>query len=255
MANVVLVHGMWMGGWIWRNVADRLRAAGHDVFAPTLTGLGERVHLARPDVDLDTHINDVVNLILYEDLRDVVLVGHSYAGIVVEGVADRLPERLARLVYLDTGPMGDGVAHLDFYSPEGRAYIDGVVAEQGDGWRLPYPGAGALAEQASLAGLSDDDLALMAARATPQPYETMRQPQQLTRPFADEYGRVAILCTDGGFTIAQLRAMIADGAPAFQQLAASDWGFHELPTGHWPMLSMPAETAELLDSLAAVPAR
>lgn len=254
MSNIVLVHGMWMGGWIWRDVAARLRAAGHDVYTPTLTGLGERVHLARPEVDLETHIDDVVNVILYEDLRDVVLVGHSYAGIVVEGVADRLPERLARLVYLDTGPMGAGVAHLDFYSPEGRAYIEGVIEERGDGWRLPYPGAEALGEQASLAGLSDADLALMQARATPQPYETMRQPLRLERAFAGEYARAAILCTDGGFTIDQLRKLIAEGTPAFQALAAPDWEFHELPTGHWPMLSLPAETTELLDRLAAIPA-
>jgi pimeloyl-ACP methyl ester carboxylesterase len=93
MTAFVLVPVAWLGGWAWRDVTPRLRAAGHEVYTPTLTGLGERRHLARPDVDLDTHIQDVVNVLEYEDLRDVVLVGHSYAGIVVTGVADRAPDR------------------------------------------------------------------------------------------------------------------------------------------------------------------
>jgi pimeloyl-ACP methyl ester carboxylesterase len=114
VATFVLVHGMWAGGWYWQKVRPLLRAAGHEVFSPTLTGLGERVHLARPEVDLDTHIDDVVNVMRYEDLRDVVLVGHSYAGMVIGGVADRAPERLARLVYLDAFVPEDGDCVEDF---------------------------------------------------------------------------------------------------------------------------------------------
>ena len=91
MTNFVLVPGFWLGGWAWDRVTARLRAAGHTVFPVTLTGLGERVHLAGPQIDLDTHITDVINLITYEALHDVVLVGHSYAGMVVTGVADRMP--------------------------------------------------------------------------------------------------------------------------------------------------------------------
>ena len=96
MGTFVLVHGSCLGGWVWRRVADPLRQAGHAVHTPTLTGLGERVHLARPDVDLDTHVQDVVNHLAFEDLADVVLVGHSYSGMVITGVAERVPERLAR---------------------------------------------------------------------------------------------------------------------------------------------------------------
>ena len=94
MATYVLVPGAWLGGWAWRDVAARLRAKGHDVFPITLTGLGERVHLARPEVDLETHIADVVNTVQWNDLDDVILAGHSYAGIVITGVADRIPDRL-----------------------------------------------------------------------------------------------------------------------------------------------------------------
>src|SRR5918996_1291487 len=138
MSVYVLVGGGWLGGWCWQEVARRLREEGHDVYPVTLTGLGERVHLAAPEIDLETHITDVTNLLFYEDLNDVTLVGHSYAGIVVEGVADRVPERLSQLVYLDSGPLGDGTAHIDFYPPEARELIERQM-EEGDGWRYPFP--------------------------------------------------------------------------------------------------------------------
>lgn len=109
MANIVLVPGFWLGGWAWADVAAPLRAAGHTVYTPSLTGLGERVHLGGPQTDLETHITDVI------------LVGHSYAGALITGVADRIPERLARLVYVDTAPLPAGMAQADFGPPEQRA--------------------------------------------------------------------------------------------------------------------------------------
>jgi pimeloyl-ACP methyl ester carboxylesterase len=123
MTTYALVSGAWHGGWCWQSVARRLQVYHHVVYPLTLTGLGERVHLARPDIDLETHIADVINVLDYEDLADVVLVGHSYAGAVITGVADRRPERLAQLVYLDAGPLGDGEAFLDFYPPDSRDQI------------------------------------------------------------------------------------------------------------------------------------
>ena len=117
LAAYVLVGGAWLGGWCWQPVARRLREAGHEAYPVTPTGLGERSHLSNPEVNLDTHITDVVNLIEFEDLRDVVLLGHSYAGIVVTGAADRVPERIAQLVYLDSGPAPDGVSFLDTQPP------------------------------------------------------------------------------------------------------------------------------------------
>jgi pimeloyl-ACP methyl ester carboxylesterase len=113
MATYVLVPGAWLGGWAWQPIARQLRDRGHDVYPVTLTGLGDRVHLASPQVGLDTYLADVVNLIEAEDLHDLVLLGHSYAGIVVTGVADRLPERIAQVVYLDSGPAPDGASFLD----------------------------------------------------------------------------------------------------------------------------------------------
>src|SRR5262249_25595660 len=121
MATFVLVHGAWHGGWCWRDVAARLRRAGHDVYAPSLTGLGERAHLARPGIALDDHVQDVVALLQMEALSDVVLVGHSYGGMVVTGAADREAARIRRLVYLDAFVPESGRCVLDYVVPERAA--------------------------------------------------------------------------------------------------------------------------------------
>src|SRR5919199_6117726 len=167
MATYVLVGGAWLGGWCWQKVARRLRDNGHDAYPATLTGLGERVHLASPRVDLETHIIDVVNLIEYEDLRDVVLLGHSYAGIVVTGAADRIPERIAKLVYLDSGPVSDGLTFLDTQPPEVRQHTEREVTRHGDGWRLPMPSWNELENLfgASHEGLGEQRRGLMRSRA------------------------------------------------------------------------------------------
>ncbi len=114
MANFVLVPGWWLGGWAWKDVTDILRKKGHAVYPVTLTGLGERVHLSNEQTNLDTHVADVVNLIKFEELDNVYLVGHSYGGIVITAVADKIPERLAKLIYVDSAPLPDGVAQLNF---------------------------------------------------------------------------------------------------------------------------------------------
>jgi pimeloyl-ACP methyl ester carboxylesterase len=136
---LVLVPGACLGGWAWGAVSPRLRALGHDVYPVTLTGLGERVHLAHPGVDLETHIADVVNLLDYEGLEDAVLVGHSYAGVVITGVADRRAERLGAVVYLDSGPLRDGLSIDDVQSADQRELRQRDVEERGEGWRWPLP--------------------------------------------------------------------------------------------------------------------
>src|SRR5829696_5503835 len=134
MATFVLVHGAFVGGWCWRWVAPYLRGAGHDVYNPTLTGHGERVHLASPRVDLETHIEDVVNVLRYEDLSGVVLVGWSYGGMVVAGAADRAPERVSHIVYLDSDVPRDG----DTSAPRSaHAKLEALARAHGDGWRVP----------------------------------------------------------------------------------------------------------------------
>jgi pimeloyl-ACP methyl ester carboxylesterase len=132
MATYVLVHGAWGGGWLWTPIARALRSAGHEVWVPTLTGLGERIHLANPAIDLSVHIRDVANVIDYENLTDVILVGHSYGGMVITGVAGVMADRLRALFYLDAFLPRDGEALWDIADDDARRYyIDGQRAHPG----------------------------------------------------------------------------------------------------------------------------
>src|SRR3712207_540407 len=165
MAAYVLVGGGWLGGWCWQRVARRLREEEHDAYPVPLTGLGERVHLASPQVDLETHITDVVNLMEFEDLRDVVLLGHSYAGLVVTGAADRVPDRISQVVYLDTGPIPGGTALIETFPTEASRHIERRVEERGNGWRFPLPPREELATSGSLEGLDDTRIEVLRSRA------------------------------------------------------------------------------------------
>ena len=232
MATFVLVHGAWHGGWCWKRVTPLLRAAGHEVYAPTLTGLGERAHLLSREVDLDTHTTDIVNVLEYEELTDVILVGHSYAGLVIPGVAHRLPGRVAHLVYLDAFVPRDGQCLLDL-NP-GAAAQQARVREEGDGWRLtPSPGA--------RFGVTDEaDGAWLASRIGPQPYATFTQPVRLgdTAPPAATY----IFCSQpGGFR--RFAEQVRD---------APGWRYRELATGHDAMVTQPRELTDLLLEVAAL---
>ncbi len=247
MATFVLVPGFWLGGWAWRDVAEPLRAAGHIVYPVTLTGLGERVHLAGPQVNLDTQITDVVNILRYEELRNVVLVGHSFAANVIAGVADRVPELIARLVYVDTWPLPDGMAQLDTYPPEARQALEQQVATRGDGWRLPLPPWEELDQANNLRGLGDAERRLMRERAVAQPFGTARQPVNLKNPARDALPKTVIWCS---MTAKEVQDMIAAYPAIGSELAKPGWQVLELPTGHWPMFSRPRELAELLASLA-----
>jgi pimeloyl-ACP methyl ester carboxylesterase len=250
MATFVLVGGAWMGGWVWANVTRRLRALGHDVYPATLTGLGDRVHLGGPHVDLDTHITDVVNLMAYADLADVFLVGHSFAGSVVTGVADRVPDQLAALVFCDSGPLGAGQSWLDLQSPAGQAALRKEAQDDTDGgWRLQMPEFTVLGRGASLRGLGEPELALMRQKATPQPFGTYAQPLRLRRTGPPSYRRVMILCDNGKQLMTAVRSGLAAGDPRFAAFGGDDWEYPELDTGHWPMLSQPAELTEVFDRL------
>ena len=131
----LLCHGAWGGGWSWKKMHPLMQAAGHRLLTPTYTGLGERAHLANPDVDLETHIQDILNVIKYEDLRDFVLLGHSYGGMVATGVADRARESINQVIYLDAFVPRDGQSLFDLNEP-GRQPMRNA-AKAGDGWRIP----------------------------------------------------------------------------------------------------------------------
>jgi pimeloyl-ACP methyl ester carboxylesterase len=245
MATFVLVPGAWLGGWVWERTAHRLRQRGHDVHPVTLTGLGERARLGGPDVDLDTHVADVVNLVRDQGLHDVVLLGHSYAGIVVTGAADRIPERLAKVVYLESGPVPDGVAYLDMEDPKAKERDERQVAETGHGWRLAMPSWEELEQVngASLEGLGDAERAWLRDHATDHPFGTYTQPLRLRDAAAEPLPKVLI---SSSFPLEQVRELIAGGHPWFAALASPEWELLELRTGHWPMASRPDDLADLL---------
>lgn len=238
MATFVLVPGAWLGGWAWRDVATKLRAAGHDVFSLTLTALGDRSHLGGPDTNLDTHIQDVLSVLDFEDLENVVLVGHSYAGMVITGVADRAPVRhVAQLVYLDAVVPKENQSLIGDWPI--RDQVEAEVRTLGGGWRWPMPEFDTMGQWVSLAGLTDPDKRRFRAKAVGQPIGTLTQPLQLTNPSRRSIPRSYIFCS-----------ALPKGAPAppyvREAQTSSDWRYGELPTGHWPMFSMATETAKML---------
>ncbi|MFL5760925.1 MAG: alpha/beta fold hydrolase [Thermomicrobiales bacterium] len=235
MATFVLVHGAVVGGWCWRWVAPYLRAAGHDVRTPTLTGLGERVHLASPQVDLDTHIADVVNVLRYEDLTGVVLVGWSYGGMIVAGAADRDPTRIAHLVYLDGDVPRDG----DTSAPPSQHAARVELAEaHGDGWRIP-PEATRI-ETLLLGELSEDQRRWIAARFTPHPLATWTQPIRLTGAAAAT-PTTYIRCTTG-YDPSDEDTQRQDA----RIRSEPSWRYRELTASHAVPFAAPRAVADLL---------
>jgi pimeloyl-ACP methyl ester carboxylesterase len=231
---------MWLGSWAWDDVAGRLRQAGHDVHAVTLTGVGERAAEATPDVNLATHIDDIVDALA--DLRDVVLVGHSYGGLPVRGAADRVPERIARTVYVDSGPVPDGTAQIDTLGPEERAETERRVI---DGFLIPPPSWELADDPVNNAGLDSTAVSLLHERATPHPLGCATQPLRLTKT---EQPPTDLVCST--FPLDAVRKMIDSGDPFFAGLDRRHYRLHALPTGHWPMVSRPADLAEILSSVA-----
>ncbi|MET9019286.1 alpha/beta hydrolase [Actinopolymorpha sp. NPDC004070] len=248
MATYVLVAGNWLGAWAWSGVTARLRADGHDVHPVTLTGLGDREHLASPEVDLDTHVADVVHTIEYADLHEVILVGHSYGGFPVTGAAERVTDRIARLVYVESGPLPSGTSQLDMIEPEEREATLRRMKEREDGWLLPPPSAAELASGAPVyAGLDEAARALFTALAVPQPLNATAQPLDLADGGRrDALPHTLVTCM---FPVEQVRAMVAEGHPYFAGFAGKEWTFAEVRTGHWPMLSEPERLARALAEL------
>ncbi|WP_242909818.1 alpha/beta fold hydrolase [Actinomadura terrae] len=250
MATFVLVPGYWLGGWAFEEVAAGLRAAGHEAHPVTLTGVAERAAEAAPEVDVDTHVADLVEVIEGGGLEEVVLVAHSGANMAATGAADRLPGRVARIVYLDSGPMPAGLAGIDFHAPEARAELRRQAAEEGGGWLLPVPPFDPAADPHMLAGLDAGHLEAMRRRGTPQPFGTVTQPLARPEPLPG-VPRTLVACT---FTVEDVRQMADSGDPVFAEMAGPGWTYRELPTGHWPMFSRPAELAALLAEIAERPA-
>ncbi|MEM6743851.1 MAG: alpha/beta hydrolase [Pseudomonadota bacterium] len=234
MAEIVLAHGAWSSAWAWRRMAPLMAAAGHRFWTPSLTGLGRRAHLASPQVDLETHIQDVLAVLETEDLRDAVLLGHSYGGMVATGVADRARDRIARLIYLDAIAPEDGESLFDAAGTEARAIFEARIAEDGEGWRIapnPMP-----------PDTSPEDLAWAAPRRALQPAETFRRKLRLrggplTLPIAYVYCMIAGL---------------GDGFARFRDKAlVRGWETREIEASHNPHITCPEALMALLDEILA----
>ena len=238
MATFVLVHGGAHGGWCYQRVARILRSAGHDVYTPTMTGLGERAHLVGADVDLDLHISDIAAVLHYEDLRDVILVGHSYGGMVITGVADRATDRIGRLVYLDAATPVNGLSLVGVAGPIIEAVRpDGKVIDGVETVLLPSPDA------ALLYGVTDpDDMAWMAERLTGHPWRCFEQPLELTNEAAMlAIPRYHIVCT----------STLASRDPELVANARAEGRLWDIDTGHDLMITEPEAVADRLLRVAS----
>jgi len=224
MATFVLVHGAWHGGWCWREVAAELSAAGHSVHAPTSAGLAERAHLAA-DVSLSVHVDELAKFLYFADLSEVVLVGHSYAGLVIEGAASRAAARISRLVFLDAFVADDGQSMFDLLRPErAKIYEDSTV----DGL-IPAP-------PTSLFGIEDPD-GWVADRLTGQPLRTWTD--KLSAPSPPPLPRQYVRCTQGPLTrsFSPFAVRLRDTA---------GWDVVDFESGHDAMVSHPLDLAALI---------
>ncbi len=231
MSTYVLVHGAWRGSWIWKRVRKALQAHGHEVFTPTLTGVGERSHLLSPQVNLETHIADVMNLIRGEELCDVVLCGHSYGGCVVSSVADRIPEKIGALVYVDAFVPENGQSLHDTLPPEARNEQLDAARKVGEGWKTP-----AIPAQAFNVNSRDRDW--VDRQSTSHPLACFQQPVRLTGAM-NRIGDITYIIATG---------WSPSPFPQFYDKAkARGWKTLTLACGHDVMLDQPEElTQELL---------
>ncbi|QNE73460.1 alpha/beta fold hydrolase [Streptomyces finlayi] len=263
MTAFILVPGTFTGGWIWQEVAAGLRASGAQAHPVTLTGMGDGGPPAAPGTDLETHIQDVVRLIDRIDAAEVVLVGHAYGLYPVLGAAGRRPERITRIVNVDGGLPQDGDPALALVpdqalrdrllNPSGPDGDDGTAVGDGpdgkDGLIAP-PSLDAWQRWGSVEGVGTEGLERLSRRAAPQPAGTLTQPLPLAE-VVGELPLTGVLCTANGSSIQLVESVVGFGDPRFQSLTDPRVSFFELATGHWPMLSVPGELAEVLVRAAA----
>jgi pimeloyl-ACP methyl ester carboxylesterase len=243
MATFVLVHGAWVGGWCWQKVIPFLEAAGHEVYAPTLTGLAERAAELSPEVGLETHIQDIVGLLVEKNLHGVILVGHSYGGMVITGVVDAVPERIAHLVYFDTFVPRDGESMADV-TPIPVIYLRKQAQAHGEGWRVDPLGTYGVT--------TEPDRSWLRSKLTPHPLKTLEQPLHLKNPaIVSATPRTHIYCTGGGFFFSLMHHLAYVAIPYVGGRRAlppreAGWRLRQLPTGHMAMITMPRELADVL---------
>jgi pimeloyl-ACP methyl ester carboxylesterase len=232
--SIVLVHGAWHGGWCYGRVADILHGAGYRVYAPTLTGLGERSHLLTPSVNLSTHIADITNMIRWEDIRQIILVGHSYGGMVVTGVADAMTDRVSALVYLDAFLPTAGKSFHDILPPE-LADAQLHSANASNGLSVPPISAAAF-------NVNEEDRLWVDSLCTPHPLRTLTQPIELSGSYARIASKSYVLATKNPISLFKDFARAMRNEPSCSS--------YELPCGHDVMIDLPKETAAIIQGAA-----
>lgn len=230
MTSFVVAHGAWSAGWAWKKMHPLLRAAGHELLTPSYTGLGERRHLADPAIDLECHVQDVLGVLEVEDLTDVVLVGHSYGGMVATAVADRARDRIARLVYLDAFVPEDGNSLFDLLPAAARADTEALAKAEGKGWLIP--------PNPVPSDTAEADIAWILPRRHPQPIATFQSPLRLVGG-ALTLPRAYIYC---------LRPVPGDVFRRFADHArhATGWRCHEIDASHSPQITAPEILRDVL---------
>ncbi len=237
MSSFVLVHGAWHGSWCWKRVRKALQAQGHDVFTPTLTGLAERSHLLARNVDLETHVLDVLNLIRWEELSDLVLCGHSYGGCVVTGVADRIPEKIRALVYLDAFVPEDNENLMQLVPKELLDELLEGMKNVGEGWKVPpIP--------VEVFNVNEDDREWVNSQYTMQPIETLQQRTRLSGGI-DKIENITFVRATG-YELVWLMS------PFYEKARAKGWKTFEMACGHDVMLDQPQELSRLLLNAATL---
>ena len=233
MATFLIAHGAWSAGWSWKKMRPLLSDRGHELFTPTYTGVGERVHLADPEIGLETHISDILGVLEFEDLRHVFLVGHSYGGMVATGVADRASERLAHLIYLDAFVPRNGQSLFGLLPPDAQTAMSEAVQTVGDGWLVP--------QNPLPPDTSEEDIAWITPRRVMQPRKTFEQPVTLTGA-VDRLSKTYVYC---------LRPGPVDVFRDFARRARSEgWDYFEIDSSHSPHITAPESLADLLDKIA-----
>jgi pimeloyl-ACP methyl ester carboxylesterase len=243
MATFVLVHGANLGGWCWRLVTPALRQAGHDVFVPSLTGCGDRTHLLSPEIGLQTWVDDIANLLFYEDLDNVVLVGHSNGCAVVSGVADRVPDRIAHVVYLDGAILSDGESLWGLIAEDVRAWMERQLAAAGSTWSSPPAPVEAWVEMARAEGWNEVVARWAGQRVTAEPLKPGRDPIRLKGGEAvDKLSRTYVRFT---------RSRNASGDLMLGRTRTAGYALIDLDAGHLAPLSDPGLVADALLAIAA----
>ncbi|MBP1927776.1 pimeloyl-ACP methyl ester carboxylesterase [Methanolinea mesophila] len=243
MAVFLLVHGAMHGGWCWRRLTEYLRKEGHEVFSPTLTGMGERSHLLTRETGLSTHVEDLGEVLKFEDLADVIVVGHSYAGLVITQLAESAHERIRRLVYLAAFLARDGQCLFDVQTKATQKFYLEWSGRMGDGWRLP-PSEAFLARW----GVTDPgDVAWVAPRLTDFPMKCLFDTLDLHTHASDRLPKTYIHCTQ--------EPMASALKPFAEHARADRWGYGEIDAGHDVMVTKPGPLAALLAKCPGVDRR